>query len=179
MISHIIASSHPPPRAYPDTAAMTGVRIVFARWDQGAMKLFEYADAKVRDAISLISAPAINSSVSAEGSKYTGKKCDELPAKAFSLPVMIMAPISLSSSYLVRASFSSRKSGLDRALRAFGLLRVTIWEVHRSDRVSRCRNSTTPQQNKLLQLQLHMCLGKFDYILRPTPGFGVEVRICS
>jgi bifunctional pyridoxal-dependent enzyme with beta-cystathionase and maltose regulon repressor activities len=47
------------------------------------------------------------------------------PAKAFSLPVMTTAPISLSSSYLDRASLSSLKRGLERALSALGRLRVT------------------------------------------------------
>lgn len=37
---------------------MTGLRIAFARWDQGAMKLLLYAAEKVRGAISLMSAPA-------------------------------------------------------------------------------------------------------------------------
>lgn len=48
-----------------------------------------------------------------------------LPANAFSLPVIIIAPMSLSWSYLVRASFSSLNSSLERALRALGRLRVT------------------------------------------------------
>lgn len=48
-----------------------------------------------------------------------------VPANAFSLPVITMAPISLSLSYFVRASLSSLKSGLDSALRALGRLSVT------------------------------------------------------
>lgn len=51
---------------------------------------------------------------------------DNVPAKAFSLPVMIIAPMLLSSSYLDRASFSSVKRGLQSAFRALGRLRVTI-----------------------------------------------------
>jgi hypothetical protein len=50
----------------------------------------------------------------------------EIPAKALSLPVMMMAPISLLSSYLESASLISLKSGLERALRALGRLRVTV-----------------------------------------------------
>lgn len=49
-----------------------------------------------------------------------------VPANAFSLPVMIIAPMSLSVSYLLRASFSSVKSGLQRAFKALGRFRVTI-----------------------------------------------------
>lgn len=48
-----------------------------------------------------------------------------VPAKAFSLPVMMMAPMSLSASYLERASLISVKRGLERALRALGRFNVT------------------------------------------------------
>lgn len=71
-----MASSQPPPRACPDTAAMTGVRRVI-RCDHGAMKFLVYASAKVSGAISLMSAPAAN---------------------ALSLPVITMAPMLGSSS---------------------------------------------------------------------------------
>ena len=107
---------------------MTGVRIEFARCDQGEMKLLEYADAKVRDAISLISAPArVQFRLMEPDFECCGKwrAWVGVPANAFSLPVIIMAPMSLLSSYFVRASLSSLKSGLDRALRALGRLRVT------------------------------------------------------
>jgi hypothetical protein len=52
----------------------------------------------------------------------------DVPAKAFSLPVMMIAPMSLSLSYLLSASLSSVKRGLQRALRALGRLRVTVYD---------------------------------------------------
>jgi hypothetical protein len=64
-----------------------------------------------------------------------------IPAKAFSLPVMIIAPISLLSSYLERASFSSLNRGLERALRALGRLRVTITMASVSTRYAKIRGS--------------------------------------
>lgn len=54
--------------------------------------------------------------------------CCSVPANALSLPVRTMALISLSSSYFLSASFSSTKSALDRALRALGLFKVTVWD---------------------------------------------------
>lgn len=49
----------------------------------------------------------------------------DIPAKAFSLPVITMAPMSLSASYLFRASLSSAMRVEERALRALGRFRVT------------------------------------------------------
>jgi hypothetical protein len=58
--------------------------------------------------------------------KVGGRAMDHSPAKAFSLPVMTTAPMSLSSSYLDSASLSSLKRGLESALSALGRLRVTV-----------------------------------------------------
>jgi len=58
---------------------------------------------KVRSFISLMSAPA---------------------AKAFSDPVITIAPVSLSPSSLLRASFSSRKRGVQSAFKALGRCNV-------------------------------------------------------
>lgn len=79
------------------------------------------------------------------------------PAKAFSLPVMTIAPVPLSSSNLVRASFSSLKSGLDNALSAFGLFSVTLRTV-----------------SALLKPE-----GETGQIPKPTPGLGLDTIICS
>ena len=78
MMSHIMASSQPPPSAKPATAATTGLRARAAS-SQSPAKLPIKASLKVLSAISLMSAPA---------------------AKAFSLPVMIMQPMSGSASNL-------------------------------------------------------------------------------
>ncbi len=69
--SHIMASSHPPPRAYPLTAAMVGVRTA-PSLPQAEKKSEPNMSLNDCSLISLISAPA---------------------AKAFSLPVMMIAPI--------------------------------------------------------------------------------------
>lgn len=68
------------------------------------MKEFVYASAKVRGAISLMSAPAAN---------------------AFCEPVRTMTDVSLDALKSVSASLSSLISGVQSALRAFGLFRVT------------------------------------------------------
>lgn len=47
-------------------------------------------------------------------------------AKAFSLPVMTIAPIELSLSNLERALLRSVKTAEERALRAFGRFKVTV-----------------------------------------------------
>lgn len=45
--------------------------------------------------------------------------------------MIIIAPISLSLSYLLSASLSSVKSGVQRAFKALGRFRVTIWISYR------------------------------------------------
>ena len=55
----IIATSHPPPRAKPLTAAIHGLRVSVTR-SQPAKKLAEYMSAKPWLCISLMSAPAAN-----------------------------------------------------------------------------------------------------------------------
>ena len=65
MKSAIIATSHPPPSAKPDTAASQGLRVAVRR-SKPAKKFSAYMAEKPFGSISLISAPA---------------------AKAFSLPV--------------------------------------------------------------------------------------------
>jgi len=101
-MSHIKASSQPPPRACPETAAMMGFFMVVMR-DQGSMKEVLMAWEKVRVDISLMSAPA---------------------AKALGEPVRIMEVIVGESLRVWRAAFSSVKRGVERALRALGRLRV-------------------------------------------------------
>lgn len=98
------ASSQPPPRAWPETAAMIGFLIVVI-WDQGSMKDVFRAWEKVRVDISFISAPA---------------------AKALAEPAMIMAEMDEELENSSRAVFNSLKRGVERALRAFGRLSV-IW----------------------------------------------------
>ncbi len=49
-------------------------------------------------------------------------------AKAFSLPVSTMAPVVESLSKARRAALSSVKRAVERALRARGRWRVTIWD---------------------------------------------------
>jgi hypothetical protein len=51
---------------------------------------------------------------------------EDVPANALSEPVITMAPVSLSASSFRSASFNSRKSGVLRALRAFGRFNVTV-----------------------------------------------------
>ena len=97
-MSPIIASSQPPPRAYPPTAVMTGLRTFVSR-SQPANQSARYAVAKSRSAISLMSAPA---------------------AKAFSLPVMMIARTASSASKAVAASVMSVSTWRLSALRAFG-----------------------------------------------------------
>ena len=72
--------------------------------DHVSMKSFPYAAEKVRSFISLISAPA---------------------AKAFSEPVRTMAEMFGFDWKERRAEFSSRMSGVERALRALGRLSWT------------------------------------------------------
>ncbi len=77
MKSHIIASSQPPPRAKPATAAMTGFLTCSTASQLAQMKSCMSASGWVRSRISLMSAPA---------------------AKAFSEPVSTTQPISSSAS---------------------------------------------------------------------------------
>ena len=58
--SHIIASSHPPPKAYPDTAAIIGLRVFMKRSVCAPKKFCLYISTNVLSAISLMSAPAAN-----------------------------------------------------------------------------------------------------------------------
>mmetsp|Transcript_91868 Transcript_91868/g.262764 ORF Transcript_91868/g.262764 Transcript_91868/m.262764 type:complete len:205 (-) Transcript_91868:191-805(-) len=76
IISHIMASSHPPPRAYPFTAAMTGLLRSLMK-SQSWNMFTRIASPYVTVDICLISAP---------------------PEKNFSLPVITTAPTSASAS---------------------------------------------------------------------------------
>lgn len=96
------ASSQPPPRAWPETAAMMGFLIV-VRCDQDSIKDVFRAWEKVRLDISFMSAPA---------------------AKALAEPVRIMAEMDEEWDNSSRAWFSSLKRGVERALRALGRLSV-------------------------------------------------------
>ena len=82
--SHIIASSHPPPSAYPATAATVGVRVA-ANLAHGAKKSTAKTSANDSSDISLMSAPAAN---------------------AFSLPVMMAWHVHVREQHLhIRAGF--------------------------------------------------------------------------
>ena len=102
MMSHIIASSHPPPSAYPDTAAITGVRTAANRpqapkWSPMSISRPDFCS------ISLMSAPAAN---------------------ARSLPVTTIAPIASSASNASAAATTSRMTCEFRAFRASGRFSV-------------------------------------------------------
>lgn len=105
-ISHIKASSQPPPNAWPDTAPMMGFLMLVVSHDQDSMKDVVYASEKVRGAISFMSAPA---------------------AKAREEPVRRMAEMEGDLSKARRAVLSSVIMGVQRALRALGRLRLTVW----------------------------------------------------
>jgi hypothetical protein len=100
--SHIMASSHPPPKAYPLTAATSGLRTRL-RSLHAANQSRSRKSANVLRLISLMSAPA---------------------AKAFSEPNSTMAPTSGSSSNAAAAALSSPISCRFSALRAPGRLKV-------------------------------------------------------
>ncbi|CFR82467.1 Uncharacterised protein [Mycobacterium tuberculosis] len=102
--SHIIASSQPPPSAYPATAAIVGVRTA-ASLPQVAKKSAVNASANVRSAISLMSAPAAN---------------------ALAEPVMMIAPMSGSSSSSVAALVTSFITWLLSAFSAWGRFSVIM-----------------------------------------------------
>ena len=101
MKSHISANSQPPPSAKPATAAITGLRQRAMRSQSRVMKSSRYVPGQVRFCISLMSAPA---------------------AKAFSDPVMTMAPIASSTSKASRAWLRSLSSAAQSALSACGRL---------------------------------------------------------
>ena len=111
--SHIIASSQPPPSAYPATAAMVGVRVA-ANLPHGAKKSAAKTSANDSSAISLMSAPAAN---------------------AFSLPVMMIAPIPGSLSNSAAAVVTSFITWLLSALSALG--RFSVMVPTRSSRSTR------------------------------------------
>mmetsp|Transcript_7532 Transcript_7532/g.24830 ORF Transcript_7532/g.24830 Transcript_7532/m.24830 type:complete len:202 (+) Transcript_7532:3-608(+) len=100
--SHIIASSQPPPRAKPFTAAMIGF-LIFVRSAQSPSMSWLYVSGKVMSAISLMSAPA---------------------AKARSDPVSTIAPTPGSLSKARNAPFTSAINGDDKAFSAFGRFNV-------------------------------------------------------
>jgi hypothetical protein len=104
---------------------MMGVRKV-VKWDHDAIKLLVYASENVSGAISLMSAPAEQGQAVVRRRNW---RAFHTPAKAFSLPVMTIAPVLLSSSNFVKASFSSLNSRLDSALSALGLFSVTSLTV--------------------------------------------------
>ena len=112
-MSHIIASSQPPPSAYPATAAMVGVRVA-ANLPHAAKKSAAKTSANDRFAISLMSAPAAN---------------------AFSLPVRMIAPMPASSSSSAAAVVTSLITWVLSALRAFG--RFSVMVATRPSRVTR------------------------------------------
>ncbi len=101
IMSHIIASSQPPPSAYPETAAITGffVSAMCAHWPTISARSMSTADAS---AISAMSAPAAN---------------------ARSLPVITIAPMPSSRSNAASASTTSAISALLSAFRARGRFR--------------------------------------------------------
>ena len=84
-----------------------------------------------------------------------------VPANAFSLPVSTIAPVLLSSSSFLKASFRSSNRADERAFRARGRLSVT-GEMLVSVSVRKLYESEE----------------KVD-VLRPTPGFGESTKIFS
>ena len=97
-MSHASASSQPPPSAYPETAATSGVRIAASRGQKRAAGEVS-TSAKVRFAIALMSAPAANQS---------------------SPPAITMQRTSGSSSQRSQSAASSSISSGESALRASG-----------------------------------------------------------
>ena len=100
MMSHIMASSQPPPSAKPFTAAMMGV-LASASADQFDKKLPLHTSLNVLFCISLMSAPA---------------------AKARVEPVSTMQAICGWASNVLTAALSSSMSSAHRALSALGRL---------------------------------------------------------
>mmetsp|Transcript_18997 Transcript_18997/g.58481 ORF Transcript_18997/g.58481 Transcript_18997/m.58481 type:complete len:261 (-) Transcript_18997:124-906(-) len=103
MMSHIMASSQPPPSANPFTAAIVGVRSDATSCHDANMSS-AYVAGNVLSFISLMSAPA---------------------AKARSEPVRTMQPTDGSASHALVHAFTSAMSGPDSALSAFGRFSVT------------------------------------------------------
>lgn len=79
---------------------------------------------------------------------------------------MTIAPVPLSSASLVKASFSSLKSGLDNALSALGLFSVTLKIV----------SAPSTKETSLIEPS-HTAFG--TDIPKPTPDLGLETMICS
>mmetsp|Transcript_23977 Transcript_23977/g.33581 ORF Transcript_23977/g.33581 Transcript_23977/m.33581 type:complete len:209 (-) Transcript_23977:106-732(-) len=104
IISHIIASSHPPPRAYPLTAAIVGI-LHSAMASHALMWSLMNAWWKLRSFISLISAPA---------------------AKALPAPVKTMTLMLGFDSRHLRPLRTSWIRLSDSALSALGLFKVII-----------------------------------------------------
>jgi hypothetical protein len=98
IMSQASASSQPPPRAYPDTAATSGVRSAASRGQKRAAGEVS-TSAKVRLAIALMSAPAANHP---------------------SPPAITMQRTSGSSSQRSHSEASSSINSADSALRASG-----------------------------------------------------------
>ena len=101
-MSQASASSQPPPSAYPDTAAISGVRMAASRGQKAADGASSMSW-KSRSAMFLMSAPAANHS---------------------SLPAITMQRTSGSASQPSSAAASSSISSGDSALRASGRLSV-------------------------------------------------------
>ena len=104
IMSHAIASSQPPPRANPRTAAISGLRMARSSDHRSNSPPLE-SDSGVASAISLMSAPAANA---------------RSPA-----PVMTMARTASSSSRACSASISCASRSKLRALSASGRRSVT------------------------------------------------------
>ncbi len=104
IISHEMANSHPPPKAQPDTAAMTTFFMPRMR-SHFSTRPWLIISNGLDSAISLISAPA---------------------AKAFSFPVTIIAPTFGSLSKASSASKSSVSINVLNAFIACGRFRVTM-----------------------------------------------------
>ena len=102
--SHIIANSHPPPRAYPDTAAIIGFLIARILLEASVNISPMKASTKFLFAIMEISAPAAN---------------------AFSEPVKTMQRTFSFFWACSNASASSSRSASFKAFKASGLFRVT------------------------------------------------------
>ena len=98
MKSHIMASSQPPPRAKPDTAAITGLRTRSRVSQLRVMKPLSTTSRYSSLAMAEMSAPA---------------------AKAFSLPVTTMQPMPSSAS---KASRAAPSSSISASLSAFSCL---------------------------------------------------------
>ena len=121
--SHAIASSHPPPRQKPETAATRGVRRLRIASHRSRRRLW-YSDTGVPAASSAMSAPAAN---------------------ARSLPPRTMQRTASSSSSFCRAATSSSISSPDRAFSCCGRLsKTTAIGSARSTRTSASEMPSPP-----------------------------------